>query len=1180
MRFTADVDVPEELVSASLDGSLVLFVGAGVSKNAPSNLPLFTGLASQVAELHGETFNEEEMPADAYLGRLIDREPIAREQARGILGSPASLHNKTHTAIARLVSNAAKTRLVTTNFDEHLTHAAIEAGIDLGDRFNGPAVPLAREFSGIVHLHGTVLRPANELVLTDGDFGRAYLTDGWARRFVQELFLNRVVLFIGYSHDDTVMKYLARGLPPTTGRYVLTDIGAHPKWTDLHVTPVQYPADNDHEALTQALDAWSDRLAMGHLDHRSRVKTIVGGGPPKTPVDEDYLRSAINTPVGVRAFADEATGRDWLSWAEQQPAFVALFSANGLASDSSQELAQWFARNYLRDESSVQLAFGTIARLGPVASHALMQALSFGAYHLRQFSPALSVRVSTIISASLQTDDVAPGHSWTIIHRMPLDSASVMPFLRRAVLPRLVLAEARSWLASPNPDESPTIAAKIVWSSSEPDVKVMLEAAHTDFEAVAVNVLHAFEQALRDGYELLKSFKPDSTWDSWSFSRSAIEPDAQNSMRNFENTLIDGLRDASVLLGASDSSHLTRWLKDPLPIFRRLAVHALTEDAQLDSNDKVDLLLSAVSVYDHQTKHEIFRFLAKIVPHLDIERREKLLNRLLEGPPPFDFTDGERFHRQGIFDILEWLTRHVADWPELLAAVDAILLQEPGMSAHPHPDFDHFMTSGVWGGTLPFEVDEFVELIGSSGAEAAMSALLNRDYSERDFDQPSWDDALSLVRQVVEKNPDLGADLIAAPSGDHQTDIAAAVVRGWATGTLSDSELETATSRVELLSGNSDLALAIAEFALGAVDHKIDSRPAHELIRLDQICRQLWEQNVEAFDHPDTDDWMSVGLNTWPGFIAQYWVNRIRLRWRASRDDWDGLSDDERAALSDMLGTATAAGHGPLAIIASEVFFLYAADPAYAKQEVFPRFDSVNAAHADQAWTSFLYRARLDDRMLDDGFWELLLKASTLAPGAIDSRVQGQYWQLLASIATQSSASSVDRPGLIDFLAAGEVADLASFFDALAYALSELDSAEAMRVWETWLREIVRLRSELLPGSLSSFEKAAWGDLALRCGPAVVDALTLTEAIPGPLGAKTTFDDLSEELSRANANLIAHAVRQRTLLTPNPDFHVAYELEELVGKLQNAGADPAEMRELVEAAIGIGIHRASQWLGL
>ena len=40
------------------------------------------------------------------------------------------------------------------------------------------------------------------------------------------------------------------------------------------------------------------------------------------------------------------------------------------------------------------------------------------------------------------------------------------------------------------------------------------------------------------------------------------------------------------------------------------------------------------------------------------------------------------------------------------------------------------------------------------------------------------------------------------------------------------------------------------------------------------------------------------------------------------------------------------------------------------------------------------------------------------------------------------------------------------------------------------------------------------------------------------------------------------------------------ELEELVGKLQNAGADPAEMRELVEAAIGIGIHRASQWLGL
>jgi hypothetical protein len=52
------------------------------------------------------------------------------------------------------------------------------------------------------------------MVLTDRDFGRAYLTEGWARRFVLELFLKYTVLFVGYSHNDPVMQYLARGLPP------------------------------------------------------------------------------------------------------------------------------------------------------------------------------------------------------------------------------------------------------------------------------------------------------------------------------------------------------------------------------------------------------------------------------------------------------------------------------------------------------------------------------------------------------------------------------------------------------------------------------------------------------------------------------------------------------------------------------------------------------------------------------------------------------------------------------------------------------------------------------------------------------------------------------------------------------------------------------------------------------
>ena len=78
--------------------------------------------------------------------------------------------------------------------------------------FRAPALPLGNEFRGIVHVHGSVVCP-ERMVLTDADFGRAYIVEGWAQRFLVELFGCFTVLFVGYSHNDTIMNYLARALP-------------------------------------------------------------------------------------------------------------------------------------------------------------------------------------------------------------------------------------------------------------------------------------------------------------------------------------------------------------------------------------------------------------------------------------------------------------------------------------------------------------------------------------------------------------------------------------------------------------------------------------------------------------------------------------------------------------------------------------------------------------------------------------------------------------------------------------------------------------------------------------------------------------------------------------------------------------------------------------------------------
>jgi len=76
-------------------------------------------------------------------------------------------------------------------------------------------------------------------VLTDRDFGQLYLTEGWARRFLQTMFERYTVLFVGYSHDDVVTSYLMRGCRQRRKeRYALTD-----ETTIQTVEPARYFAD-------------------------------------------------------------------------------------------------------------------------------------------------------------------------------------------------------------------------------------------------------------------------------------------------------------------------------------------------------------------------------------------------------------------------------------------------------------------------------------------------------------------------------------------------------------------------------------------------------------------------------------------------------------------------------------------------------------------------------------------------------------------------------------------------------------------------------------------------------------------------------------------------------------------------------------------------------------------------
>ena len=67
MRFQ-DVDIPQPVIDAQKQGKLVIFAGAGVSMDAPSDYPSFLNLAEEIG---GAAFPKpDKEPVDRYLGRL------------------------------------------------------------------------------------------------------------------------------------------------------------------------------------------------------------------------------------------------------------------------------------------------------------------------------------------------------------------------------------------------------------------------------------------------------------------------------------------------------------------------------------------------------------------------------------------------------------------------------------------------------------------------------------------------------------------------------------------------------------------------------------------------------------------------------------------------------------------------------------------------------------------------------------------------------------------------------------------------------------------------------------------------------------------------------------------------------------------------------------------------------
>jgi hypothetical protein len=1113
MWFTDEVSVPDEIVDALIDDRLVIFVGAGASVRAPSGLPLFDMLVNRVADDLGFApyLASKHHSPDAYLEE-IERtlevkvpppsRPMRERVVAQLTGSPSS-PNDVHEAIVRLFPQADKVRIVTTNYDRHLETAAAEAFSIAPNIYRAPALPRGDDFEGIVHLHGCLGDKLTDLVLTSRDFGRAYLTEAWASRFLYDLFRKYATLFVGYSHDDVVMRYLAQGLREGTVRhgFLANDVDAS-GWKAIDLSSIAYPPENEHAALARCLEDWARWTRMGRLEHEERVRQLVAGGPPSTPAAVSYLERTITNDDRAEFFWKYARGAEWLPWLELREPFQSLFRVERELSPAGRALAAWFA-DVIQSDS--EAALRSVQRRGGHLNRATAEtiALSFHQTDRRPEARALG-RWSVLLTQS-RGPEVDRFLGYVLIgarNRWPEDRDTAILLFEH--LTAVDMAITRGFHLGDDGAEDPTEFKVDSLVGGEHELgQAWEQVLKPHLDEVVIPVVRILEHHIASAHATLRTAsQANAQFDAESFVRTAIESDAQNGFPRVFDCLIDMLRECVEYLAAHRSDEggalIARLGVTDVPLLRRIAMYGWQVRADRTADEKIDHVVESGELFAFATRREVYRLIETTASAAADGARARLLTAILAGPDPI-LSLGEDKDRRMIFELLDWLARAVPDDARVTGALASYQTANPGLAPSPHPGFDRW-TESHFGTTSPVSAEE----LHGSRTVAEIETLLQAHAAADPETFFGWTIRMpQVVSDAARENPTwaigLLSDLLANGAWDHPFWSYLFDGLGNSEG-LEEHALDRTLVLVADLIGTFESSESarlvippVGDFLVAIVRQPVI--PTELLDRVEVLGERLamvvWS-GPDGVISEETERVFERGFNHWTGRQIRFWVDVIRLRWKLEGNEWSGMPDRTKSALTALLSVQAPKSIYIKAVAAGYFNFFISADEGWATESILPFFDWQDDALAARTWSAFFAGDRSDDRALG-----LLLEE---LPETF-SRVTGELSLALARwFSVQVVGTTLDLYGhgtIRAFVNATDPDNLIAFARDVGWLLHAAPPTYAEDQWARWIERYVRdrLASRPLPfAPHEAGEMLRWITVAGGLFPTAVDLYLQTDA--------------------------------------------------------------------------------------
>jgi hypothetical protein len=996
-------DIPLEVLEAQENGRLVFFCGAGISY--PAGLPVFSQLVNDVFDGLNEEPNG--LEAQAIKSKAFDR-ALGLLEAR-LQGDRDDPHNfvrreiikkltlqeganlKTHKALLNLSISSSNThRIVTTNVDLGFQQAdkSVVACTD-----NAPKLPVPKEhkWKSVVHLHGIIdqtLDPDGEhLVFTSGDFGSAYLTERWASKFVTELFLNFTVVFVGYSIDDPVMRYITDAIAAEKRRgdqlfkkaYVLAESlpsemeSSKKIWLSKGAEPILYSkGGKNHPNLHNSLIAWAKHVSSGlnskkaYLQREGRISPVSKDDNSEAVIRVlDIIRERSNPNnkeiTGALALSfvqiepvapfgwfsvfnkynllDQVGNDNLLCLAYSPPQYSYAFN---IVSPSKVTSTLWlWLIKHLNTREFVEWVITKGSCLHPEFKRMLKWELETNNKVL--LSPKAKVFWEIQLSGLVESGD--SGYLDDKVLSPPINNFIIFNKFTECIQPYISFEKSYSGGFYGDKEEN----LEVDYRS---EVKIRLK--EYDFNRLEklksypveyITYLDSVNEALQKAMKIwqLTSLSED-IYDKSHWDLSSIAKHPQNNRFNSWTLLIELIRDlweATFDKNKDDAiQYVYKWNSQPFPIFKRLIFHALTVRNVLTPDQSLDLLLqdNGKWLWDSSTKLERTRFLQKIWTQISDDSTEKLLGMILE-------TKGTDYECWLLLKKLKLCEPKLNQAAEEFLSDITIKNSEWRFSGDESEDFSSWSTT-TSGNDSDINVSQLKTLLTDS-FDLAIEKLTEKEIRYTDGRN-------DCLRYLSKEEPSLAIEFLTYVSmNDWYESIWHSCLVG-----LSDAENIEWKGVAQLILKLSDEHIieeqwAIAFWIKSSIHLSKENKECLHLyyLLLNKVLCSLSEVEIEVSEDP-----INAAINNSVGIITESLVKTIS-NFNLKTDEC--IPEGELREIATLLLRKSSGFKYGKIILASRLHYLHAVDPDWTEKNLLPFFNYEHSSDAIYMWQSYLWNPRI-----------------------------------------------------------------------------------------------------------------------------------------------------------------------------------------------------------------------------